>query len=123
MAARVAILLYQMDSALLKIRSVLPRDRQDYLDRLERSTAVVARGSNAIPRLSSEALLACSFEWLAGWVLSFGSMAEVLAPERLKEPVAAEAEKIAAKYTDARPLTSPLSASLRERRAYPAKVS
>src|SRR5206468_6624141 len=47
----------QMESALVKIRSVLPRDRQDYLDRLERSTAVVSRGSNAIPRLSSEALM------------------------------------------------------------------
>ena len=32
----------QMDSALMKIRSVLPRDRQDYLDRLERSTAVIS---------------------------------------------------------------------------------
>src|SRR5262245_15767774 len=30
----------QMESALLKIRSVLPRDRQDFLDRLERSTGV-----------------------------------------------------------------------------------
>ena len=47
----------QMDSALLKIRSVLPRDRQDYLDRLERSTAVVASGSNPLPRLASETLL------------------------------------------------------------------
>src|ERR1051326_7780282 len=36
----------QMESALLKVRSVLPRDRQDYLDRLERSTVVMARGSN-----------------------------------------------------------------------------
>src|SRR6266446_3271202 len=49
----------QMDSALLKIRSVLPRDRQDYLDRLERSTAVVAQGHalTPIPRLSSQALI------------------------------------------------------------------
>src|SRR5437870_4212075 len=47
----------QMESALLKIRSVLPRDRQDYLDRLERSTAVVSEGPIAIPRLSSEALI------------------------------------------------------------------
>src|SRR6266513_507356 len=47
----------QMDSALLKIRSVLPRDRQDYLDRLERSTAVISRSANSIPRLSSEALI------------------------------------------------------------------
>jgi len=49
----------QMESALLKIRSVLPRDRQDYLDRLERSTAVVARGHALapIPRLSSHALI------------------------------------------------------------------
>jgi predicted DNA-binding transcriptional regulator YafY len=225
----------QMESALLKIRSVLPRDRQDYLDRLERSTAIVARGSNANPRLSSEALIpvqralaerrvlalqyqggqrrevterkveplglvyyadnwhliaycrlrrdvrdfrtdrilrfqlqtelftghtdfslkryleaetrdgklemarirfqpevmdrvrrdwscglveqneeregvvvtlvASSFEWLASWVLSFGSAAEVLAPERLKELVVAEAEKVAAKYSMTRLLT------------------
>jgi predicted DNA-binding transcriptional regulator YafY len=222
----------QMESALLKIRSVLPRDRQDYLDRLERSTAVVSRGWNAIPRLSSEALipvqralaerrvlaldyqggqrrditkrqveplglvyyadnwhliaycrlrrdvrdfrtdrilklqlqnelfsdhadfslkryleaaandgkfetaqvrfrpetmervrrewfcrlveekaeresvevtlLAYSLEWLARWIFSFGSMAEVLAPEKLKELVAAEAETVAAKYAAAR---------------------
>ncbi|MEW6306576.1 MAG: YafY family protein [Verrucomicrobiota bacterium] len=47
----------QMESALLKIRSVLPRDKQDYLDRLERTTAVVTRWRSAIPRLSSEALI------------------------------------------------------------------
>lgn len=47
----------QMESALLKIRSVLPRDRQDFLDRLERSTAVVARGFTAIPTPSSESLI------------------------------------------------------------------
>jgi len=222
-----------MESAVTKIRSVLPRDRQDYLDRLDRSTAVVSPGSNAIPRLSSEALipvqralaerrvlaleyragqrrevtrrqveplglvyyadnwhliaycrlrrdvrdfrtdrilklhpqnelftghadfsltrylesekhdgkfemarirfnpevmervvrewssglveqnavadailvtlLACSLERLAGWVLSFGSTAEVLSPERLKQLVADEAEKVAAKYSPARP--------------------
>ncbi len=46
----------QMESALLKVRSVLPRDRQDYLDRLERSTAIVSRTSAPVPRLSSEAL-------------------------------------------------------------------
>ncbi|HKS37469.1 MAG TPA: YafY family protein [Verrucomicrobiae bacterium] len=229
----------QMESALLKIRSVLPRDRQDYLERLDRSTAVVSSGSDTIPRLSSEALipiqralaerrvlaldyqgrqrrdltrrqveplglvyyadnwhliaycrlrrdvrdfrtdrirkfqlqneifsghadfslkryleaetrdgkfemarirfqaevmdrvrrerscalveekvehpgvvvtlLAYSFEWLAGWVLSFGSMAEVLAPQRLKEIVTAEAEKVAAKYAVVRPPASALS--------------
>src|SRR5882672_8749043 len=224
----------QMESALLKIRSVLPRDRQDYLDRLERSTAVVARGHALapIPRLSSHALipiqrslaerrvlaieyhgaqrremtrrkveplglvyysdnwhliaycrlrrdvrdfrtdrickfelqnelfsghddfslkryleaaahdgkfetaqvkfkpeimnrvrnewscrlveekaeregvvvtlLAYSLEWLAHWVFSFGSMAEVLAPDRLKELVATEARQVAAKYTTSR---------------------
>src|SRR5947209_7353526 len=47
----------QMESALMKIRSVLPRDRQDYLDRLERTTAVVSRGVGPIPRLSSETLI------------------------------------------------------------------
>jgi predicted DNA-binding transcriptional regulator YafY len=46
----------QMESALLKIRSVLPRDRQDYLDRLERSTAVVSRRAKASPGPPSEAL-------------------------------------------------------------------
>src|SRR5262245_10185759 len=46
----------QMESALLKIRSVLPRDRQDYLDLVDRSTAVLPRTSNTAPRLSSEAL-------------------------------------------------------------------
>jgi predicted DNA-binding transcriptional regulator YafY len=52
----VASLRKQMDSALAKVRSVLPRDRQDYLDRLERSTAIVSRTASTIPRLSSEAL-------------------------------------------------------------------
>ena len=47
----------QMGSALTKIRSILPRDRQDYLDRLDRSTAVVSRGSSSDPRLSSESLV------------------------------------------------------------------
>jgi len=47
----------QMESALLKIRSVLPRDRQDYLDRLERATAVLNRPSHTVPRLASEALI------------------------------------------------------------------
>ena len=218
----------QMESALLKIRSVLPRDRQDYLDRLERSTAVLSQGQTPIPRLSSETLtpiqrglaerrvlaldylgaqrreltkrqveplglvyysdnwhliaycrlrrdvrdfrtdrisklqlqneifsdhanfslkryldaaaqegkfeaarvrfkpetmervrrewhcrlveekveekgvavtlLAYSMEWIASWLLSFGAMAEVLAPEKLKHLVASEAEEVAAKY-------------------------
>src|SRR6185436_5050446 len=46
----------QMESALLKIRSVLPRDRQDYLDRLERSTAVMPGRIDVRPRLASEML-------------------------------------------------------------------
>ncbi len=46
-----------MESALLKIRSVLPRDRQDFLDRLERATAVMPRASRFVPRLSSEMLV------------------------------------------------------------------
>jgi predicted DNA-binding transcriptional regulator YafY len=47
----------EMDSALLKIRSVLPRERQDHLDRLERSTAVLGKHSVAVARLASEALI------------------------------------------------------------------
>lgn len=227
-----------MESALLKIRSVLPRDRQDYLDRLERSTVLVGNGPGQvpIPRLASKALipiqralaerrvlgleyqgaqrrertrrdveplglvyysdnwhliafcrlrrdvrdfrtdriceiqardelfsdhaefslrrylenaaqegkfetalvrfsadviervrrewhcrlieeradaegivvtlLAYSLEWLADWLLSFGSMAEVRAPEKLKELLAREAEKIVAKYAGAQPANS-----------------
>jgi predicted DNA-binding transcriptional regulator YafY len=229
----------QMDSALLKIRSVLSRDRQDYLDRLERSTAIVSRSAAATPRLSSEALtpiqraiaerrvlaldyrgsnssdltqrqveplglvyygdnwhliaycrlrqgvrdfrtdrivgfqlknqlfsghddfslkgyleakryegkfemarirfqpnvidrvhrerswglveeksepegtevtlVDSSLEWLAVWVLSFGSMAEALAPERLRKLVVAEAEKIAARHAIPGPLSQSVS--------------
>ena len=47
----------QMDSALLKIRSVLPRERLDDLDRLERYTAVVPDWRPGLPRLSSETLI------------------------------------------------------------------
>jgi predicted DNA-binding transcriptional regulator YafY len=47
----------QMDSALMKIRSVLSRDQQDYLDRLERSTAVYSGRKAETPRLTSEALI------------------------------------------------------------------
>ena len=47
-------------------------------------------------------LVASSFDWIASWILSFGSTAEVLAPERLKELVAAEAAKVAAKYSPVR---------------------
>ncbi len=48
----------QMESALLKIRSVLPRERQDGLDRLERSTAVIGEGNALmpIPRFNSRTL-------------------------------------------------------------------
>lgn len=238
----------QMESALLKVRSVLPRDRQDYLDRLERSTAIVSRPSSTIPRLSSEALtpiqralaerrvlaldyqggqrleltkrqveplglvyysdnwhliaycrlrrdvrdfrtdrivrlelknelfsghagfslkeylesrrdegkfemarirfrreaiervrrerswglieekpdskgtevtlLDYSLEWLACWILSFGSLAEALAPERLRELVAAEAQRVAVKYTAA-PSLVPSSNTRRPTRKSP----
>jgi len=231
----------QMDSALLKIRSVLPRDRQDYLDRLERSTAIVSSNSVTAPRLSSQTLtpiqraiaerrvlaldyqgsnsqhptkrqveslgliyygdnwhliaycrlrqdvrdfrsdrilklqlqneifsghadfslkryleseryagkfdmarirfdnkvmnrvrrerswglvemrsdsegtevtlLDNSLEWLAGWVLSFGTLAQVIAPERFRKMIVAEAEKVAAKYAPSGP-SSPALFSL-----------
>jgi predicted DNA-binding transcriptional regulator YafY len=229
----------EMESALLKIRSVLPRDRQDYLDRLERSTVIVSQQAATTPRLSSQTLtpiqralaerrvltldyqggnrqdktkrqveslgliyygdnwhliaycrlrrdvrdfrtdrilkfqlqneifsghedfslkryleskryegqfemarirfdakvmdrvrrerswgvvevrsepegtevtlLDSSLEWLAEWVLSFGSMAQALAPEGLQKLVATEAEKVAAKYTT---ITAPASSFL-----------
>lgn len=37
-------------------------------------------------------------EWLAHWLLSFGSQAEALGPPQLRELVRAEAEKTAARY-------------------------
>jgi predicted DNA-binding transcriptional regulator YafY len=46
-----------MESALTKIRSVLPREKQDYLDRLERSTVVVSRGLSATAGVSCEVLV------------------------------------------------------------------
>jgi len=232
----------QMGSALLKIRSVLPRDRQDYLDRLERSIAIVSPNSASAPRLSSETLtpiqraiaerrvlaldyqastplnltsrqvealgliyygdnwhligycrlrrdvrdfrtdrilklqlqsevfsghtdfslkrylesdrykgkfemarirfdprvtervrrerswglveaksdcegtevtlLDNSLEWLARWVLSFGSLAQVIAPERLRGMVADEAQKVAARYACRNPSTASAGLSL-----------
>jgi predicted DNA-binding transcriptional regulator YafY len=39
-----------------------------------------------------------SLEWTAQWLLSFGDRAEAVAPERLRELVCAEADKIAAKH-------------------------
>ena len=47
-------------------------------------------------------LLAYSLDWLAGWIFSFGGTAEVLAPERLRQLVRAEAERVAAKYATRR---------------------
>ena len=47
----------QMGSALAKIRSILPRERQDYLDRLDRSTMVFARGASTNPELAMETLI------------------------------------------------------------------
>jgi predicted DNA-binding transcriptional regulator YafY len=47
----------QMNSALLKIRSVLPRDRQDYLERLDRSTVIVSRGAKNSSATGSEHLI------------------------------------------------------------------
>jgi len=49
-------------------------------------------------------LLDFSVEWLTGWVLSFGALAEVLEPDRLKKLVAIEAEKVAAQYAPVMPL-------------------
>jgi len=51
-------------------------------------------------------LLAYSLEWLADWLLSFGSTAEVRAPERLKGLLAREAEKVLAKYPGVAPSSS-----------------
>lgn len=44
--------------------------------------------------------LTFSLEWLARWVLSFGNEAEALVPERLRELVKAEAERVARQYDE-----------------------
>lgn len=41
-----------------------------------------------------------SLEWLARWVLSFGSQAEAISPPRLRELVQEELEKTSARYLD-----------------------
>jgi predicted DNA-binding transcriptional regulator YafY len=46
-----------MESVLLKIRSVLPRERQDHLDRLERSTAVLGKKPSTVAPVASEVLI------------------------------------------------------------------
>ena len=51
-------------------------------------------------------LLDFSLERMANWVLSFGSTAEVISPEGLKELVAAEAGKVVAQYALPRPPAS-----------------
>jgi predicted DNA-binding transcriptional regulator YafY len=43
-------------------------------------------------------LLAYSLEWLTPWILSFGSQARVLAPQKLLQLVATEACSIVSKY-------------------------
>src|SRR6185436_16110960 len=46
------------DSSLRRhMDSALPPNHRDYLDRLERSTAVVSRSSNGVPNLSGETLI------------------------------------------------------------------
>ena len=46
------------------------------------------------------ALYAWSLEWMAGWLLSFGGDAEVLAPAKLRRLVRTAAEKIAALHAE-----------------------
>jgi predicted DNA-binding transcriptional regulator YafY len=46
------------------------------------------------------ALYTYCHEWLARWLLSFGTEAEAIDPPRLRELVRAEAEAIAARYAD-----------------------
>src|SRR5262249_4614371 len=55
------------------------------------------------PEGTEVTLLESSIEWLASWVFSFGSMAEALSPKRLRELVAMEAQKVAARYAELRP--------------------
>jgi predicted DNA-binding transcriptional regulator YafY len=69
-------------------------------------------------------VLAHSLEWLTGWVMSFGSKAEALGPERFRQLVAAEAQKAAARYVQSSPrlpVTVPLNGQFTvSKRARPA---
>ncbi|PAW64880.1 MAG: hypothetical protein B9S34_11895 [Opitutia bacterium Tous-C1TDCM] len=47
------------------------------------------------------ALFTYSYEWLARWILSFGSEAEALEPAELRERVRAHAEAVASRYQEA----------------------
>jgi predicted DNA-binding transcriptional regulator YafY len=83
------------------------RFQLDVMERVrrERSWGLVDEKSGA--EGTEVTLLDSSLECLTGWVLSFGSMAEALEPERLQELVAAEAAKVAAQYADVRQLVAP----------------
>ena len=48
-------------------------------------------------------LLVYSLERLTGWLLSFGASAKVIAPERLKQLVTAEARNVLANYPPSPP--------------------
>jgi predicted DNA-binding transcriptional regulator YafY len=81
------------------------RFEPEAMDRVRRERSWGLVEEKPQPEGTEVTLLDCSLEWLAGWVLSFGSMAEVLSPGRLQELVVAEAEKVAAMYGVLRPLT------------------
>jgi predicted DNA-binding transcriptional regulator YafY len=71
------------------------------MDRVRRERAWGLVEEQSGPEGIDVTLLDYSLEWLACWILSFGSLAEALEPERLRELVAADAHKVAAKYAPA----------------------
>jgi predicted DNA-binding transcriptional regulator YafY len=85
------------------------RFKPEAMERVRRERAWGLVEEKSKPDSVEVTLLDFSLEWLACWILSFGSMAEALAPERLRQLVAAEVEKIVARYALARPLSSSLA--------------
>jgi predicted DNA-binding transcriptional regulator YafY len=78
----------------------LTRRAEDRARRESHATLVRECGRDGGAEFS---LFTFSLEWLARWLLSFGSDAEALAPARLRQLVCAEAGKVACRHAEKSP--------------------
>jgi len=81
-----------------KFETALVKFSQDVIERVRREWSCRLVEEKAVTDGVVVTLLAYSLEWLAPWILSFGSRAQVVAPQKLVHMVAAEAREIAGKY-------------------------
>ena len=81
----------------IPVRVWFARAAQDRARRESYATLIEAKARDGGAEFE---LYAWSLEWMARWLLSFGSAAEALAPAKLRRLVRAEAEKIAAAHAE-----------------------